>query len=261
MLDFLRDQVWQFVGAAVGIIALSVSVVLYWLQRWRKALTYDIISSISLTGRVEEWGEYLQIVFGGQQVRQVYLLLVKFTNSGNQPIRSDDYERPLNLSVEAPARVLTAQVAETNPSKLRPDLLPDGAGGWCSEIPPELALDSEMRTLLLRSVLLNPGDSFTIKMLVSRFRPRRLKIDGRIVGVKDIVMAKENRVIHLLRQWMWLPLSAVFVLLSELAESPEPFSRYVGVLGFVLLVVWIAIDTWKDARRVWESIQRRTNGE
>lgn len=201
------------------------------------------------------WGGNLQIVFGGQRVRQVYLLLVKFTNSGNQPIRSNDYERPLSLSVEDPARVLTVQVAETNPSNLLPDLLPNGAGGWCSELPPELALESELRTVPLKSVLLNPGDSFTIKMLVSRFTPGRLKIDGRIVGVKDIVMAKENRVRHLLRQWMWLPLSVVLALLFELAESPQPFGRHLAILGFALLAVWIAIDTWRDVQRVWKSIQ------
>lgn len=56
MLDFLRDQVWQFVGAAVGVLALCVSVVLYLFQRWRKAVTYDM-SATSLTGRVEECGE------------------------------------------------------------------------------------------------------------------------------------------------------------------------------------------------------------
>jgi hypothetical protein len=255
MLDFLRDQVWQFVGAAVGLLALCVSAVLYLLQRRRKALTYDVISSISLTGRVEEWGGDLQIVFGGQQVRHVYLLLVRFTNSGNQPIESDDYERPLNLSVEAPSRVLTVQVAETNPSNLLPDLLPDGAGGWRDEIPPELALDSELRTVPFRSVLLNPGDSFTIKMLVSQFTPGRLGIDARIVGVKSISMAKEDRVRHLLRQWMWLPLSIVFAILVNLAESPQFFRRYIAIIGFVLFMVWVAIYTWRDVRTVWKSIQ------
>jgi hypothetical protein len=254
MLDSLRDPVWQFVGAAAGVLALGVPVVLHLLQCRRKALTYDIISSISLTGPVEEWGENLQIEFGGKQVCQVYLLLVKFSNSGNQPIRSNDYERPLNLSIEAPARVLTAQVTGTNPSNLLPDLLPDGAGGWSSKLAPELALESELRIVPLKSALLNPGDSYTIKVLVSQFTPGRLKIDGRIVGVQDIVMAKENRVRHLLRQWAWLPLSVVLVALFKLAESQQSFGRYLAILGLALIAVWIAIVTWRDVRRVYKSI-------
>ena len=109
----------------------------------------------------------------------------------------------------------------------------------------------------LRSVLLNPGDSFTIKMLVSQFTPGRLEIDARIIGVKNIAMAKENRVRHLLRQWRWVPISFVLAALFDLAESLQPFGRYIAIIGLVLFAIWIAIETWRDVRRVSKSIQHK----
>jgi hypothetical protein len=261
MPDFLRDQIWQFVGVVLAVLALCVTVVLYLLQRRRKALTYNIVSSISLISHVEGWERDLQIVFGGQQVHHVYLLLIEFANSGNQPIESNDYERPLTLSVEAPARVLTAQVVETHPSNLSSELLSDGSGGWCSEIPPELALDSELGTVSLRPVLLNSDDSFAIKMLVSQFTPGCFGIDARIVGVKNIAMAKESSIRGLLRQWIWFPILIVVCLLVELAKSPQPIRRYIGIIGFIIGTIYLIIDIYRSVRGVWRSIQRRVKDQ
>jgi hypothetical protein len=255
MFEFLRDPVWQFIGAVVGVWAIVVTIILYFLQHRRKALSYEILSCEPLVGRPVELEGSLQILFGGQPVQDVYLLAIKITNSGNQPIKSDDYERSLTISVDAPARILTAQVIETNPPNLLPELLPDDSDGWHSQLPPALALDTDLRTIPLKRTLLNTGDSFTVKMLVSEFSSGRFYLDGRIVGVSGIKEAKPGRARLLLLQWAWLPVALVLSLAFEWGESQQPIKRYLAVFILVVIMAWVAVESWRDVRRVWKALQ------
>jgi len=257
MLEFFRDPVWQFIGAVVGIAAIVVALVLYSLQRRRKALSYEIVSCEPLISKPGELEGNLQIVFGGQLVRKVWLLIIKITNSGNQPIESTNYERPLTVSVDTPARILTAQITETNPPNLVPQLLPDGSGGWHSELPPALALDTDLRIIQLRRTLLNAGDSFAVKMLVSEFSPGRFHLDGRIVGISDIKEAKPRQARLLLLRWAWLPLMIVVSLAAEWGGSQQPIKRYLAVFILAVIMAWVAVETGKDVRRAWKAIQDR----
>jgi hypothetical protein len=255
MLEFFRDPVWQFIGAIVGIVAIVITLVLYSLQRRRKALSYEIVSCEPLISKPGELEGNLQIVFGGQLVREVYLLIIKITNSGNQPIESSNYERSLTLSVDAPARILTAQITETNPPNLAPQLLPDGSGGWHNQLHPELALDTYVRTIPLKRTLLNPGDSFKIKMLLSEFTPSRLYVTRRIVGVKDIEKVKARQGRPLLLQLALLPLAVLVSLALEWGESQQPIKRYLAVFILAVIAAWIVVETWRDVKRVWKALQ------
>lgn len=191
MLEFLRDQIWQFIGAALGLIAIIVSVILYLRGRSRKALMYELDCN-SLVTEPEEAQGHIEIRFGTQQVRNVHLLLVKIVNSGNQPIRSNDFEGHLILSVDEPARILTAEVVATDPDSLPKELLCSEDGeSKCRYLPPERALATELRELPLARTLLNGGDSFTIKMLLSEYAPGGFHLKGRVVGVKEIRMRKK----------------------------------------------------------------------
>jgi hypothetical protein len=181
---------------------------------------------------------------------------IKVTNSGNQPIKSDDYERSLTMSVDAPARILTAQVIETNPSNLLPELLPDGSGGWQSQLPAELALDTDLRVIQLKPTLLNPGDSFKAKMLVSEFTRSHFHLDGRIVGVKDIEEVKERQITRSLAWWAGILLMTVFVFFGETwGESEQPAKRYLAVFVLVALMMDVVVLTWGDVRRTWKALQ------
>ena len=165
-MEILRDQIWQFVGAAFGLVAIIVSIVLWWTQRRRKALSFDIISRTPLLSVEDKVKGKLQILFDGEPVQDVHLATVIIINSGNIPITSADYERPVNLSFGEEAQILTAEVTETNPDSL------------------QASVDIEATRVVLKPVLLNGGDSITLKLLVSRLGG--ISVDGRIVGVKDI---------------------------------------------------------------------------
>jgi hypothetical protein len=140
-----------------------VAIITFLKQRQRKELSYETISSTSLLR--EEVGGKLKILYDDKIVEKVYLIVVRIANSGNAPIRSDEYERPISLCFGENAQVLTAEVSETNPKSLQP------------------TLTIENTQVVLKPILLNSGDSITIKALVSQYGGQ-LSVDARIVGVK-----------------------------------------------------------------------------
>jgi hypothetical protein len=93
MVDLLRDPLWQFVGAVLVVVALMVSVTIFFAEKKRKELSYEILSHSEILSATEEIEGKLKILFKGEVVRNVHLLIVKLINSGNTPITSTDYER------------------------------------------------------------------------------------------------------------------------------------------------------------------------
>lgn len=166
MPQILRDQIWQFVGAAFGLLAIVVSIVLYWTQRRRKALSYDITSLTPLLEVEDEVKGKVQILFEGKLVQDVHLAMVKIINSGNMPIVPADYVRPVSLNFGEEAQILATDVIETNPDNLH------------------VSWSVESTKVELVPLLLNGGDSITFKVLVSQ--SGEISVDGRIVGVKEI---------------------------------------------------------------------------
>lgn len=176
----LRDPAWQAVGV---IIAIILGMVTIWLaRRPRKALTYKILSSTPLIASPEAARGKLQILFDGKPIEDVKLVLVKFTNSGNLPITSSDYESPVKLIVVSRlnvARLLDAGVSETYPEGLAKNV----------------SVLFDKSAVQLEPLLLNQGDSITLKMLITNFTMKEgvlksladnISVEGRIVGVKEI---------------------------------------------------------------------------
>lgn len=183
MFDILRDPMWQFVAVILGILAILISYILYRKQGQKKALEYEIISSTPLLSMEEEVKGKLQILFDEEPVKQVHLIQVMIFNSGNVPILSTDFKRPVGVSFGKEAQILTAEVAEVNPDSL--------------DVSTEIKGDE----VVLVPTLLNQGDSVKLKMLVSRFGGQ-IAVDGRIVGVKDIRKIPERGALILLAMFV-----------------------------------------------------------
>ena len=161
MLDLLRDPLWQFVGVVLGI---GASVVIYRLQKLNKRLAYEIISRTTLLTVREELENKVQVLYDGSPVQSLTVFPVRVWNAGSEPIRSSDFERPLSFSAAAPAQILTVDTAAVLPGSLTPELV------------------FEAHSLTVAPMLLNPGDSLTLKVLV-KDASASLKPDARIVGV------------------------------------------------------------------------------
>ena len=150
------------------ILAIVVPIILYLLyQRQKKEFTYTIVSKTQLFTVHDEVRGRLEIRLDGNLIENLHLLIIRFQNSGNVSIKSEDFEADLILEFNEGAQILSNEVIETNP-----DLLDHTVYG-------------EGNKLRIDPMLYNEGDSLTIKLLISEFNDIK-HIFGRIVGVSKI---------------------------------------------------------------------------
>lgn len=182
MIDFLRDQIWQFIGAFLGFVAIILTFVIYRLQYRSKELTvrnkfhFQLIpeSQDDLKGKIE-------IRYENEPVQKVYVVFITIENTGTEPILPTDYIRPITFYFGKNARILTAEVIEQHPDYLEAVLEP-----VVFESSPEVGvlpvIQENKRTL--SKVLLNTGWYIRVKFLISQYN--RTEISGLIAGVKEI---------------------------------------------------------------------------
>lgn len=168
MIEFLRDPLWQSVGV---VLAFVVSFLIYSLQRQQKKLSYAVLTANRLLTVREEIAGKIQVLYDGQPAKDLCLLVIQLHNSGNTPIATSDYERPISLFFGDVARVLSVEIVERNPSSIVADV------------------SLENNRIVFTPTLLNTKDSLTVKVLLSDFLGT-VKSDGRIVGVKEITIAQ-----------------------------------------------------------------------
>lgn len=178
MLTVFRDPMWTFIGALIGLIAVIVTIWVYFIQRRRKSLSYEIVSTTPIISHESEVKGAIQITFNNEPIRNVVLFIITLTNSGNAPIAAADYERPIRVRFETGTRLLTVDITEVNPSELEPIV----------QIANSNDNLSDNSTIELLPILLNSKDSFTFKTLVShQYRePKEITVDGRLVGINTI---------------------------------------------------------------------------
>lgn len=205
MEDVIRDPLWTFVGVVCAILAVVVTVLIFFAQRKTKKLSYEITSNTELLGVEDEIQGKVQVLYDGKEVKNVHLLTIKFTNSGNQSISSSDYERPLSIEVNPDAKILTHEVIDESPENLGASVALEG------------------NKLVFSPVLMNAKDSFSIKTLISDFEGKP-SIDGRVNGVKAISKYSDG-------QWSFIILSLLsFVLIGVGALNLQKEGTF-SVLG------------------------------
>jgi hypothetical protein len=117
----------------------------------------------------------LRITFEEKPVEDVELIAIKLVNSGSRPILLEDYVRPVSFDFGRGTDLLTAEVGATEPDDLKPN-------------PPRI----EGTKIVLDPVMMNGGDSMTLRILTSRFQGK-ITVDGRIADVKRIGKADGTR--------------------------------------------------------------------
>jgi hypothetical protein len=163
IVTILRDPM---VRTILAVVAICITVALFLIARRRKNLSY-MLSDTRVLGVHEAVNpSRVEILFDGAPVADVRLVMITVNNSGNEPIKVDDFERPLRFGWEEPARILTAEVVEVSPETLQP------------------TVKAGVNDIALEPLLLNPGDWFRIKTLINQ--AGKLSVDARVVGVKRI---------------------------------------------------------------------------
>lgn len=156
----------------------------------------------------DEVRQNLQILFNGTPVQDVYLLQIRISNSGNVPVIASDYASHLGVRFAGCARLLTAEVSETNPLDLRGHIN---------------ISTLESKSVAFSPVLLNSGDFFVIKMLVSQLeRSNGFAIEGRIAGVSEIYMVRERQTRPLVLMLLGMAITIIGIIQLEKTVPPTP---------------------------------------
>lgn len=160
-LRFMAD-LGTWISVAVAVAALIFTVLSYLHRRGRSRLEYVVIVHRRLLpGRVA--GE-LDVTHGGAVVAEPALTVVRIVSVGDQPIRPEDFETDLTVTLDAIQEVVSASWSAVRPADLRPEI----------EI-------RDARVLIPPKVI-NPGDMLELQVL-SAGQPTGVSVAGRVAGL------------------------------------------------------------------------------
>jgi len=182
----------------IAIIAIIVSVTLYFLNRKRKTLTYRVVRRGRLFQGPDALQGRLQILLDGSPATDVSLVLIEILNSGNEPIQAADFRKPLRFQFKQPSSVLGARVFWTRPRDL------------------DARTDFDKNGVELTPLLLNAGDAVTLEVLLDNFEGQ-IEHTVRVVGISQ-VRASEGS-FERYRGWRTWVLTFLFALLATLTVA------------------------------------------
>ncbi len=220
MLEFLRDQIWTFVGVMLtAILAIGG----YRLGKQKKKLSYTISSSIPQLSVAKDMASKVTMSYENELVKQLHLLEIVLTNSGDIPIVSKDYETPLQIIFSEKAHVLSTEISGTSPKGINP------------------LVKTDDHKVLIEPGLLNATDSFTLKLLVAEF-DEELDIYARIVGVKKV----EKKVQSFWRKILpgaisYAAVSLIFSLVFYWTSNISLSQSFIMGFGMMFLILIIVI--------------------
>lgn len=93
-MGFVTNPAW--IGAIGTVLAIVVPLFIYRRQKQTKSISYEILSENPLVSVRSEVKGRIQVLLDGEQLENLYLVLVRFMNDGNVPVVVNDYERPIN---------------------------------------------------------------------------------------------------------------------------------------------------------------------
>ncbi|WP_457388850.1 hypothetical protein [Roseateles sp. P5_E1] len=147
ILTLARDASWGLVGAIAAVIGLMLT----WLYRQNRPvreLAFGIVSSRRLLSVHEALSNRVTMFLDGQPVDNVHSILFALKNSGNQPIRPNEFHRSLEITFSA-GEIISVE-------------------GWGhpKQVECIVSLNSE-QSIVLESCLVNPGEELLIHVLFS----------------------------------------------------------------------------------------------
>ena len=172
MMDFIKNNWKWIITTIVALLAATIPLFTHWASFEIKSLSYMIVSKSPLI-LAEEKNEDLVVKFKGEKVSDPYLTVIKITNTGETPIRSEDFESPIKISLGNDINILSKNIVEKSPDSLL------------------IKATISNKSLLIDPTLLNPSDSFTIKLITSNNKPD-IYVSARISGIKEITTIQDN---------------------------------------------------------------------
>lgn len=164
MKEFFQSSLtWQILSACLVIIMGILGIV---FARKKKELSFAVLQNLPLVSVENTLAEQIEIYYNKVPVREVNLYVIYFANTGNMPILASDFVEDISIEFVGSLNILEVSVANVQPENIKP------------------RFNNHGNIVKLSPLLLNPRDSFTIKVLVSR--TSSIKVSGRLIGISKI---------------------------------------------------------------------------
>lgn len=176
----------DIVAVIVAVIAIGVSVWLYFRGRERRALTclFDsVVSPIEITAG-DALGGDIEIRYRGQPVENLFIVRAMISNTGNVPIRQSEVVEPLTFDFGPRAELVRRpNTILTRPSNLGANWFLPGDQELDGVYPSGQRMHHNQATLIFE--LLNPKDELTTEFVCTG-EAKTPKVTARIEGVTTV---------------------------------------------------------------------------
>jgi hypothetical protein len=171
-------------------------------------------------------GKKLKILYEEKEVKQIYLNTVTLLCSGNEPIRTEDYERRIALDFGSTVEILSAEIVKPSKRCLEP------------------SFKVENGSVNLMPLLMNHGDRIDMKILTGS-RPEKMAIRARIAGIDEIKEIRRHQKISsviYLTGYMFLGMALAVGFWLVVSVASIPASESIGFYGWPLVEFLIMIS-------------------
>lgn len=203
-------------GFLAVIAAITVPLIIYFLQKSKKRLAYEVVSNTQLVGVKSEVQNKIKIYYENKLVENVHLVSIRLINSGNQPISIEDFARPINIKLGSNTNILTCEVLEKNPKDL------------------DIVISKMQNSVKIQPLLLNPNDSLTLNILLSDYRGG-LEVSARVRGISNIKVYREPESIKSI--FLFLLFVLLLILNAFNAVSKNKIGSFFGIDGQNLVLI------------------------
>lgn len=205
-------------GLLAVIAAITVPLIIYFLQKSKKRFAYEVISNTQLVGVKSEVQNKIKIYYENKLVENVHLISIRLINSGNQPIPIDDFARPINIQLGSETNILTCEVLEKNPKDL------------------DVSILKMQDSIEIQPLLLNQNDSLTLNILLSDYRGG-LEVSARVKGIAKVEVYREPQPISNI---IWLSIILFSMVLTIISTNyKDSIESYFGFnsefLGYIFI--------------------------
>ncbi len=192
------------ITVALGL--LSAGLVYYQIRSRRKSVKCQVRTDEGLVDIKEDAKGKIKIYYDGAEIANPRLLTFRIVNGGS-PVAVKDFERPLLIDLGSGAKIYSAEISDTVPQNLDP------------------GISYDKNRIVIEPLLLNRGDSMTIKAIGSSFSEPTLKT--RILGVREIKTESEAEALKYFVSWRFYS---------------KIFSFVTGVLAVSAFVAFQVVD-------------------
>ncbi|WP_323755329.1 hypothetical protein [Roseivirga sp.] len=168
----MKQKLVKFISNNWLIIALAIIppfFIYYYFQRETKEIEVTINSRTSVIELNEKYSKDIKVFYKSNPINALEVLQISVTNTGNKPIKADDFSSPLSFEFQSNTQIPLSSI-ESSPKNLNPII---------SNVSDSI--------YFLKPLLLNPNDRFTfLAFIIDSQKPNiPLTVNARIIGISE----------------------------------------------------------------------------